>query len=545
MGKLLCGIILLVPILTAIVAKDWTEEWAENGEKGFDLDWFWMGSNLKSLGRPKFKISEHPDGYSAQFGFEDYYMRARYTISDNSIDFNVMDWKGSAKFTHTNRRSPVPPYLSTQLAAELELVSPDPNTRDGPGGERAINGNMKMKYSRGSIDEPHVIVLSLSNIGKIRTYTRFPTFKIRDITNMEAVLRIVINERSPEESTAEFSLGMKGNMYKYGGGERREPWAPGSYNLSSSLTVIQMDYSNEKQPKMAAALDFSEDIRYDNEDQNDSPRNEDGLKKSIVLSGMLDLTNEGSRLAVLKATDAETDKPFGRLEALRPDEENCRMELYVDGENFGALKLHHSPSTMNLTIETDDTCGPPSNETEDADVDLGCNEYRLLEMDMEDKDTIICRMYEDLRYINAPPSIKERYIPRSMIHEHMLVAKDDYCGYDMSFSSRFSNCTFSGSMFNGKENTIMEHGYLNSVYDYDVDAFKEEYKEEMRAEMYPVENDEYNLKLKYNNERIFEGWTKWQTEMRKWAIEHMADMKENVNGMHETYGKVVEALSEI
>ena len=51
MGKLLCGLILLVPILTAIVAKDWTEEWAENGEKGFDLDWFWMGSNLKSLGK--------------------------------------------------------------------------------------------------------------------------------------------------------------------------------------------------------------------------------------------------------------------------------------------------------------------------------------------------------------------------------------------------------------------------------------------------------------------------------------------------------------
>ena len=71
---------------------------------------------------------------------------------------------------------------------------------------------------------------------------------------------------------------------------------------------------------MAAALDFSEDIRFSDEDQNESPRKEDGLKKSIVLSGMINLTNEGSRLAVLKATDAETDKPFGRIEALTPDE---------------------------------------------------------------------------------------------------------------------------------------------------------------------------------------------------------------------------------
>lgn len=534
MGKLLCGLILLVPILTAIVAKDWTEEWADNGEKGFDLDWFWMGSNLKSLGRPKFKISEHPDGYSAQFGFKDDYIRARYTISDNSIDFNVMDWKGSAKFTHKNRYSP-----DYELAAELELVSPDDH------GERAIDGNMKMKYSRDY--EIHVIELSFSNIGKIRKYTRFPTFNIRDITNMEAVLRIVINERSPEESTAEFRLGMKGNMYTH-----NHDWAPGSYNLSSSLTVIQMDYS-ETQPRMAAALDFSEDIRYDDEDQNDTPRNEDGLKKSIVLSGMINLTNEGSRLAVLKATDAETDKPFGRLEALRPDEENCRMELFVDGENLGALNLHHSPSTMNLTVHdlrNYDTCGPPSypsNDTDiDTDVDFDCNKHRLFEVDMGDKDTVICRMYQDITYIGAPPYVKERerYLKRSMIHEHILVAKDDYCGYDISFSNTYSNCTFFGSMFNGKENTIMEQGYLNSVYDYDDQKFKEEYKMEMRAEMYPVENDEYNLKLKYDNERIFEGWTKWQTEMRKWAIEYMADMKEHVKNIHDGYGTVVEALSE-
>ena len=64
-----------------------------------------------------------------------------------------------------------------ELAAELKLVSPDPNTRDGPGGERTIDGNMKMKYSRDY--EIHVIELSFSNIGKIRKYTRFPTFNIR------------------------------------------------------------------------------------------------------------------------------------------------------------------------------------------------------------------------------------------------------------------------------------------------------------------------------------------------------------------------------
>merc|ERR1719510_1606088 len=418
-----------------------------------------------------------------------------------------MDWKGSAKFTHKNRNSPL-----DELTAKLELVSPKCPSRGCYNG--AIDGDMKMKYSKtGGWQEgwKHVIELSVSNVGLLRSYTRFPTFSIRDIENMEAVLRIVIDAKSPEESTAEFRLGMKGQMYTPSVGP--SGWAPGSYNLSSSLTVIQMDYSNEKQPKMAAALDFSEDIRYDNEDQNESPRNEDGLKKSIVLSGMINLSNEGERLAVLKATDAETDKPFGRMEALRPDKENCRMELYFVGEKLGALHLQHSPSTMALTVETNDTCGDSSaDNAEVEDVDYGCNKYRLLELDMKDKDTVIGRMYGDLGYVKAPPSVKDEYIKnnRTKFHEHILEADDDHCGYDMSFSSLWSSCKFSGSMRNDEENTMMEHAYLNSVYDYSDKKFKEEYKMEMSGEMYPVENEEYNLKLKYDNERIFEGWTKWQ-----------------------------------
>ena len=100
-------------------------------------------------------------------------------------------------------------------------------------------------------------------------------------------------------------------------------------------------------------------------------------------------------------------------------------------------------------------------------------------------------------------------------------------------------------MRNDEENTMMEHAYLNSVYDYGDKKFKEEYKMEMSGEMYPVENEEYNLKLKYDNERIFEGWTKWQDEMRQWVLEHKGSMKAMIMEIHDMYGKVVEALSEI
>jgi hypothetical protein len=265
---------------------------------------------------------------------------------------------------------------------------------------------------------------------------------------------------------------------------------------------------------------------------------------------MINLTNEGTRLGVLKATDAETDKPFGRLEALRPDKENCRMELFVDGKNLGALNLQHSPSTMELTVETDETCGDSSdsaNDTEFEDVHYGCNKYRLLELDMKDKDAVICRMYQDLKYFKSGPGPKDNYIKtnRTKFHEHELFAHDDLCGYDMKFSDMWSVCEFSGRMRNREENTFMKHEYRNAVYDYGDERFKLEYEMGMQGEMYPVENDDYNLKLKYNNERIFEGWTKWQNEMRNWVLQKKGDMKEMVNGMHEMYGEVVEALSEI
>ena len=33
-----------------------------------------------------------------QMGFSGYYMRIRYTESDNSLDFNIMGYKGSVNF---------------------------------------------------------------------------------------------------------------------------------------------------------------------------------------------------------------------------------------------------------------------------------------------------------------------------------------------------------------------------------------------------------------------------------------------------------------
>ena len=72
---------------------------------------------------------------------------------------------------------------------------------------------------------------------------------------------------------------------------------------------------------MTAALDLEEEIKFDKDENAENlPRSEKLLKKSLVIDGMINLTGEGSRLAVMKVTDADTGKAIGRMQARREDE---------------------------------------------------------------------------------------------------------------------------------------------------------------------------------------------------------------------------------
>ena len=72
---------------------------------------------------------------------------------------------------------------------------------------------------------------------------------------------------------------------------------------------------------MTAALDLEEDIEFDNDKNVENlPRSEKLLKKSLLIDCMINLTGKGSRLAVMKVTDAENEKTIGRLQVRKEDE---------------------------------------------------------------------------------------------------------------------------------------------------------------------------------------------------------------------------------
>ena len=127
-------------------------------------------------------------------------MRGRYTASDNSIDFNIMDHKGSIKYVINEWRPGINTYIRTLLMIQLYspafylkflwitifafyiwslLDGPDfegtfevAGPREGRGQQRSrlpIDAKIKLKHARtktGRYDsplDPHDIVLSFVN----------------------------------------------------------------------------------------------------------------------------------------------------------------------------------------------------------------------------------------------------------------------------------------------------------------------------------------------------------------------------------------------
>ena len=64
--------------------------------------WIWIETYISISGNPKFKVSQHPDGYSIQVGVDRYFMRMRFSKIDNSIDFSILDYKGSLTYRVQN-----------------------------------------------------------------------------------------------------------------------------------------------------------------------------------------------------------------------------------------------------------------------------------------------------------------------------------------------------------------------------------------------------------------------------------------------------------
>jgi hypothetical protein len=252
---------------------------------------------------------------------------------------------------------------------------------------------------------------------------------------------------------------------------------------------------------------------------------------------LINLSGDGKRLVVLKASDADTDRTMCRVQVKRADKENVRVELFGDGQERGALNLQHGPTSMSLTVEDSSKCDDadvydgyggnsttisangtnyPSNGREPKI--YGCingmktNINRVYETEMTDDGLIICRVYQDVFYIGHSDRYRERMKKRGLVFEQKTVSQVDFDENDVKsetgllFSDGYTTYGMAESCKTVGEKTTMEVEATESFEYSDGDVRRN------RPQKLTMEIDrsnstgDANLKLKYNDERIFDGW---------------------------------------
>jgi len=560
MNKLvLCSFLLCSTVVGTILGQHFGGD--NFGDSDFDSDWFWIGSNLRSIGRPKLKITEHPDGYSMQMGYTGKYIRFRYTYSDHSLDFNIMDYKGSFNF----RKEP-------NLEGTFTLH-----------GNNNVDATIKVKHSDSGPDGVQNFEISFVNLYSDEFYGRLylPGTQIRDAEKLEAVIKAKINPSNFAESTMSFNLNARGKIYNYiSGNDWDSNWFPGNYNMTASVQAISVQTPNprQRQPKMTAALDLEEEVIFDNDKIENLPRSEKLLKKSLLIDCMINLTGKGSRLAVMKVTDAESDKTIGRIQAKREDEETMKLEFFMHGQQLASLNffqneggvtnvtmedlqdpecsidddsISNNETSFNQTSNLNDT--RPANQTFDDEIENDswnrCKTVSRFLESLSGDGVYESRIYKDIFLIFDPPGYRKRATAgeKSLIFEETIMMKDDIYDGTVTFGG-YERSIMHCKLNNSGEGSMMEMEMKNEYLDWQNDEYRPTgQQEKINMDITPSdkEEDDFNMKLSYNDDRIFDGWFYLTRLIQRYAKQEIPAMIERtLDGFKETHAQTTQQLSE-
>merc|ERR1740124_781590 len=450
-----------------------------------------------------------------------------------------------------------------------------------------MDAKIRVKYSKPktgqyrSGDDPMNIELHFVNKFKRgeRNYINMPSMRMRGAQDLDAIIKMTIDPRNWAESTLNFEMNAKGDIYRYmSENDYDENWFPGSYNLSASLAVINLVEMSptQRQPKMTAALDLEEDITFDEQEQDvekEVPRNQKLLKKSMLIDGMINLTGKGSRMGVIKLTDADSNKSIGRIQARHPDNENYRLEIFANGEQFAAVNYFQNiAGVTNITVEdnpypdhecpeatfddyevsnttslnyTDvdeeflnitDVSESFSNYTnvnvtnyheEEAPKDLweSCKIVNRVLESISGEGVYESRMYNDVFLIDYPLSIRmDEKITVGLIFEEKMAQKNDTYEGHIMFGSYQKN-TLHCKLDNDGTDTNVEIGASNKYLNWRTGEYRVQTDDKINIDItHGNEEDDFNMKLSYNNERIFDGWFYLTALIHRYARQNVPAM---------------------
>jgi len=544
MRKLFCGIVLLFSALLANTALGYYGDYGGYGSD-FDTDWIWVGGEIIP-GRPKFKLSQHPDGYSMQIGMSGMYMRVQFSNADNSVDFSISDYKGTVKY-RANLDDPT-------FEGELEVA----------GGRHTgvpIDASVKLKFKQIKVGQykspldPYELELAFTNKpsgDRIRT-VYIGDERIKDMKVLDVVIKAKINLRNWAESTVNFNLNTEGELLtgvkneqttdRYGykrGYIDRYSYAEGTYNISASFMIINVvqPSSSERQPKITIALDMETNRNVPNGPNLPNFPNTRSWKKSILFDGMINLSGKGARLGVMKVTDAITGNSIGRVQARRADSENLLLEFFQEGRQTAAINYHEgSNGVTNITMTTDACIAQVGS-------------YRMYER-VVGASNLEQRFYKDIFYIGQPCSFIQREIEgdRGMVWEEKMSAANDQYMYNVLVSGGHEFNNFYVNLDNQGQNTKFQFGtmskYLRLRNGKSQLMLRNSDRFELEIKPSTDEVGEFDMKVSCNNDRLFDGWFIGTKAIRRYAREqYPAALQQSFDRIQAMHNQTISVLTQ-
>ena len=155
------------------------------------------------------------------------------------------------------------------------------------------------------------------------------------------------------------------------------------------------------------------------------------------------------------------------------------------------------------------------------------NINRFYETEQTDDGTIVCKLYQDVFYIGEPEYYRKRMKERGLVFELKTVSQVDFeennskAETELLVSDGYHTHTFAKSCKTEGEKTTLEVEANEFEY-YNGDNTRINRPEKLTMEIDRSNSTgDTNLKVKYNDERIFDGWFYLVDKLHRAMREHV------------------------
>ena len=159
------------------------------------------------------------------------------------------------------------------------------------------------------------------------------------------------------------------------------------------------------------------------------------------------------------------------------------------------------------------------------------------------------RIYKDIFLMFDPPGYRKRATEgeKSLIFEETLMMKDDIYDGTVMFGG-YERSIMHCKLNNSGEGSMIEMEMRNEYLDWQNDEYRPTgQKEKISMDITPSEKeeDDFNMKLSYNDDRIFEGWFYLTRLIQRYAKQEIpAIIERTLDDFKETHAETTQQLSE-